>query len=113
MTDTAHTNLVIVVSTPRDLTKEQRGAVRVEVQSQLPEHAIALVLDGGFAVDAIPVAVRGDAGPDLDFIAGELARDLTPALILAELKALRAEVARAHERRQPLSTRIASDRIKL
>jgi tagatose-1,6-bisphosphate aldolase len=66
----------VVVTAPRTLTKEQRENVRVEVAASLPATVGVIVLDPGFAVTHI-----GDAS------------------ILAELHALRADLAAQHEER--------------
>jgi len=66
----------VVVTAPRPLTKEQRETVRVEVASNLPANVGVIVLDPGFAIAPV-----GDA------------------TILAELQALRADLAAQHEER--------------
>jgi hypothetical protein len=64
-------------------------------------------------LDSAPTRLLGTPGPEIETITGELVHDETPALILAELQALRADLARARECHQPLSTRITSNRTKL
>jgi hypothetical protein len=53
----------------------------------VPPHVLVIVLDAGMTVDAFPLARGVEMG------AGELAYDDTQAQIVAELKALRAELA--------------------
>lgn len=112
---TRKTSTVIITSTYL-LTDEQRTYIAGQVKDQLPSDVGVVVLDGGLTAQvagAASVVLVGHAGLEIDFVAGELMRDETPALILAELQAFRADLARERECRQSLSTRITNTRIKL
>lgn len=87
MTTAIEQNLVVAVTSPRPLTKEQRATAREELQASLPPHVLVIVLDAGMTAVAFPLH-RG-----VEMVAGELAYDDTPAQILAELRGLRADIA--------------------
>lgn len=54
-------------------------------------------------LDSTPVRLLGTPGPEIEMIAGELVRGETPALILAELKALREDLAQERKARAAIA----------
>lgn len=77
--------------------------LRIDEQEELSVLSDAIFASLYEPLDSTPTRLIGTPGPEIEMVTGELVQDQTPAMILAELKALREDLAQERKARAAIA----------